>query len=52
MTDNKKIEALIDISYYAGYMKFTTGDSRTDVSLFEEWADLFVKLFKNVIGIR
>jgi hypothetical protein len=44
---NRIKEAIADIAYYAGYKKFTTGDSRNDVSLFIAWAAEFEKLNTN-----
>jgi hypothetical protein len=35
------LEATADISYHAGHVGFTTGDSRADVSLFVQWAEEF-----------
>lgn len=44
MNYNRLFEAIADIAYYAGYKKFSTGDSRTDVSLFIAWAVEFEKI--------
>jgi hypothetical protein len=43
----KKLEAIADIAYYAGYIKFTTGDSRADINLFIYWAKKFEKINEN-----
>ncbi len=39
-------ETIADIAYYAGYNKYTTGDSRCDVNLFISWAKQFEQLHR------
>lgn len=41
MTEQKLLEAVADIAYYAGYKGFSTGDSRADVFEFIHWAQEF-----------
>ena len=47
ITNILNTETLSDIAYYAGYNKFTTGDSRDDVSQFRYWATLFESEYRN-----
>lgn len=43
-TSQKLLETIADISYTAGYMKFSSGDSREDVNTFIFWAEEFQKI--------
>ena len=41
MENYKLLEAVADIAYYAGQMKFYSGDSRDDISEYIRWAKEF-----------
>lgn len=43
MRNEKLLETLADISYSAGFNRFYTGDSRSDVKLYIFWAKEFEK---------
>ena len=43
MSNRKILEAAADIAYTAGYKKYSSGDSRQDVSDFIWWAEEFEK---------
>jgi len=43
MSNRKILEAVADIAYTAGYKKYSSGDSRQDVSDFIWWAEEFEK---------
>jgi len=43
MSNRKILEAVADIAYTAGHKKYTSGDSRQDVSDFIWWAEEFEK---------
>lgn len=43
MSSVKLFETIADISYSAGYNRFYTGDSRSDVKLYIFWAKEFEK---------
>ncbi|MEQ8417552.1 MAG: hypothetical protein RIB71_23920 [Imperialibacter sp.] len=46
MVNTKLLEAVADIAYYAGAVKYTSGDSRLDASEFIYWAKEFENLNK------
>ena len=43
MSNRKILEAVADIAYTAGYKKYSSGDSRQDISDFIWWAEEFEK---------
>jgi len=47
MSDRKILEAVADIAYTAGHKKYTSGDSRQDISDFIWWAEEFEKIHLN-----
>ncbi len=46
--NGKLLEAIADIAYFAGAAKYTSGDSRIDVSEFIFWAKQFEDINKEV----
>lgn len=47
MENNKLLEAVVDIAYYAGDKGYYSGDSRADVIDFIWWAKDFENFHKN-----
>ncbi len=44
MNNQKLLEAVADIAYYAGYKRYYSGNSRADIFTFIWWAKEFEKL--------